>query len=542
MDYFKILNLNKEPFSNSPDPDFFFHSQQHVECLQKIELSLRLRRGLSVVIGDVGTGKTTLCRQLIRKFAGEEDLETHLILDPYFSTERELLSTVAEMFGEYCPKNETSDWQLKEIIKKYLFRRGVDEGATVILIIDEGQKLLDFCLEIFREFLNYETNEYKLLQIVIFAQKEFEQSLEKHQNFADRINLFHILGPLNFHETRSMIRFRLERASEGKQGLLFFSFPALWAIYRGSGGYPRKIINLCHQVIMTVIVQNRSRAGWSLARSCIKRDLLERPKNRQRARIGALTGLLVVVFLFALAPEHFTIPRPWENERDASMSQVVKSQIRVRPPDIKQASSQPPQRGTARGEPTNTGRPASDTTPGITPVKAPEFSSEIPGHEPPPPGILGEITAGKNETLGEMIYKVYGIYTNKCLRSVAECNQKIRNPDLITAGQVIRFPALPVKVSPSSLNFCWVRITSEESLEDAYWFLKIYSSSAAPIKIIPCWNGRDGLRFIILLKEYFSDEASARNTMKELPPIFVSGAKVLADWDEDTIFFANPVF
>jgi general secretion pathway protein A len=86
MDYFKIFNLSKEPFSNSPDPDFFSFSRGHVGCLQKIELSLRLRRGLSVVIGDVGAGKTTLCRQLIRKFAGDEKVDAHLILDPHFST------------------------------------------------------------------------------------------------------------------------------------------------------------------------------------------------------------------------------------------------------------------------------------------------------------------------------------------------------------------------------------------------------------------------------------------------------------------------
>ena len=76
MDYFSILNLNKEPFSNSPDPEYFFQSRQHYGCLQKIELSLRLRRGLNVVIGDVGAGKTTLCRQLIRRFAGDEGSET----------------------------------------------------------------------------------------------------------------------------------------------------------------------------------------------------------------------------------------------------------------------------------------------------------------------------------------------------------------------------------------------------------------------------------------------------------------------------------
>jgi general secretion pathway protein A len=81
MDYFNILSLKQEPFSNSPDPEFFFHSREHLECLQKLELSLLLRRGLNVIIGDVGTGKTTLCRQLIRRFTKREEINTHLILE-----------------------------------------------------------------------------------------------------------------------------------------------------------------------------------------------------------------------------------------------------------------------------------------------------------------------------------------------------------------------------------------------------------------------------------------------------------------------------
>ena len=87
MDYFKILNLNREPFSNYPDREYFFQSRQHLGCLQKVELALRLRRGLNVVIGDIGTGKTTLCRQLIRRFVNDDAIETHLILDPACSTE-----------------------------------------------------------------------------------------------------------------------------------------------------------------------------------------------------------------------------------------------------------------------------------------------------------------------------------------------------------------------------------------------------------------------------------------------------------------------
>ena len=98
MDYFRILNLKKEPFSNSPEPEFFFQSSKHLGCLQKLELAVRLRRGLNVVIGDVGTGKTTLCRQLILKFAGSEhdsgNTETHLLMDPAFTNPVEFLSAV----------------------------------------------------------------------------------------------------------------------------------------------------------------------------------------------------------------------------------------------------------------------------------------------------------------------------------------------------------------------------------------------------------------------------------------------------------------
>lgn len=138
MDYFQILNLQREPFSNSPEPDFFFHSDQHRVCLQKLELAVRLRRGLNVVMGEVGTGKTTLYRPLILNFSSAEKdgFETHLILDPSFSTTREFLSAVALLLGLPRSADGESEWQLKENIKNYLFRKGIDEGRIVVLIID----------------------------------------------------------------------------------------------------------------------------------------------------------------------------------------------------------------------------------------------------------------------------------------------------------------------------------------------------------------------------------------------------------------------
>jgi general secretion pathway protein A len=282
MEYFKILNLIREPFSNSPEPEFFYQSAKHVSCLQKLELAIRLRRGLNVVLGHVGTGKTTLCRHLIAQFAeAKQDtdaMETHLLMDPAFSAPLEFLTTVAMSFGingkqkrRAAADPDLTDWQLKENIKDHLFKKGVEEGKIVILIIDEGQKLPDFCLEILREFLNYETNENKLLQIIIFAQPEFQQILNRLENVADRVNLLYVLQPLNFKETRDMIRFRLAQAGEPGYTPAFFTRLGLLAIYLSTGGYPRKIITLCHQAVLTMIIQNRSKAGWFLVRSCAAR-------------------------------------------------------------------------------------------------------------------------------------------------------------------------------------------------------------------------------------------------------------------------------
>ncbi|MEJ2642752.1 MAG: AAA family ATPase, partial [Desulfosarcinaceae bacterium] len=305
MDYFSILQLETEPFSNSPDPAFFFKSRQHQDCLQKIELALRLKRGLNVVMGDVGTGKTTLCRQLIRRFQGDEKIDTHLILDPGFDTPTEFLATVAEMLSDRPVAAEGDPWRLKEVIKKSLYKRAVDEERTIILIFDEGQKLPAFAIELLRELLNYETNTEKLLQIAIFAQCEFETVLAAQSNFADRINLLHRLEPMSFRDTREMIRFRLRQSSASPKPLPLFTYPATWAIYRFSRGYPRKIIHLCHQSLLTMIIQNRTKAGLLLVRSCVQRAISHPGRRLWRPLTTLLLLLLAAVTVAVLLPEPY---------------------------------------------------------------------------------------------------------------------------------------------------------------------------------------------------------------------------------------------
>lgn len=292
MDYYRILNLNSEPFSNSPDPDFFFQSVQHAECLQKLEISLRLRRGLNVVIGDVGAGKTTLSRLLIRKFTEDDNVDTYLILDPDFKTTTDFLTTVSEMIGAEKPDDIKDDLKLKESIKQQLYKKGVDENRTTVLILDEGQKIPLYCLEILREFLNYETNDFKLLQTVIFAQREFEEVIESLENFRDRMNFYYELGSLSYKETKGLVTYRLNQASQKSESRSFFSFTGFIAIYILTGGFPRKIINLCHRSLLAMIIQNRSKADWFLVASCADKE-----GSRRLYSKVVIPALCILVFI-----------------------------------------------------------------------------------------------------------------------------------------------------------------------------------------------------------------------------------------------------
>lgn len=254
MSYYRILELEKEPFSTSPDPDFFYHSTSHITALKRLEISIRLRRGLSVVLGDVGTGKTTLSRALLQSFKNEQGYIFHMILDPNFKSEFQFLFTLVKMFDIVPEFKSTLDF--KEALEKYLFQKGVEEHKTIVLLIDEAQKISPENLEVLRMLLNYETNDYKLLQLVIMAQTELLPRMKRIHNFMDRIALKYTLNPLDESETKQMIEFRLQHAGYMRDNTLFDD-EAIQLIYQYTQGYPRKILLLCHDAIEEVVMQEK---------------------------------------------------------------------------------------------------------------------------------------------------------------------------------------------------------------------------------------------------------------------------------------------
>ena len=254
MSYFLSLGLEKEPFSNSPDPAFFYRSAAHNTVLQRLEISIRLKRGLNLILGDVGTGKTTLCRTLVQCFASDRDFLFFMILDPSYKSEFQFLCALSKIMG--IRQNLKSVMDYKEELLKFLFKKGVEENKTVVLLIDEGQKLTMDFLEVLRTLLNYETNEYKLLQLVIMAQLEILPRLKKMRNLMDRVSLKYTINPLDFEETKKMIQFRIQKAGLNS-GSSLFTEDATRLIFTYTQGYPRKIATLCHHALETVVMKQR---------------------------------------------------------------------------------------------------------------------------------------------------------------------------------------------------------------------------------------------------------------------------------------------
>ncbi|MDD5130901.1 MAG: AAA family ATPase [Candidatus Omnitrophica bacterium] len=271
MSYFSTLGLIKEPFSNSPNPEFFFESNEHKAALIRLLVEIRLRRGLSVILGDVGVGKTTLSRKLFQMLKEREDMLFYMILDPTAQSEELFLESLVRTFNLQDQVNGAhSILDYKEMIKNHLYQKGIEENKTVVLVIDEAQKLNEESLEVLRVLLNYETNDYKLLQLVLFSQMELLPKIKEIKNFYDRIVLKYVINPLDEPETRELISFRLHH-SGFDSGLKLFSDEAVSEIQRYSQGYPRKINLICHNALRNLVTSSKTVVDGTLIRDLIAR-------------------------------------------------------------------------------------------------------------------------------------------------------------------------------------------------------------------------------------------------------------------------------
>lgn len=269
MSYYSLLGLDREPFSTSPDPSFLFLSREHKAAFCRLQIAVTLRRGLSVILGDVGMGKTTLSRKFSQTVAADSEKLFFMILNPAFRSERQFLGKLSELFHLELPER-ASGIRHMEAIEKYLFRQGVEEGKTVVLLVDEAQMLPKFALETLRILLNYETNEYKLLQLVLVGQMELLPKIRGMRNFWDRIALRYMLNPLGEDEVREMVDFRLRQAGY-KSSESLFTEGAVRRVWEFTKGYPRRVALCCHDALESLVMFDRGRVDETLVQGVIER-------------------------------------------------------------------------------------------------------------------------------------------------------------------------------------------------------------------------------------------------------------------------------
>ncbi|MCH6544489.1 MAG: AAA family ATPase [Deltaproteobacteria bacterium] len=271
MSYYQILGLDKEPFSTSPDPAFFYESASHKAALYRLQVPIKLKRGMSLILGDVGVGKTTLSRRLFQVLKREENVSSHLMLNPVYETETEFLTALLKLFRLAPQSGTLSVVESLEVIERFLFEKGVKENQTVVLLIDEAQRLSPASLELLRTLLNYETNEYKLLQLILMAQMELLPRIRRMRNFWDRICLRYVLHPLDKSDTKAMITFRLRQAGYDSREELFTT-KAMEEIYQYTQGYPRRIATICHDALEQLVLSGKEDVDEEVIRTLINRE------------------------------------------------------------------------------------------------------------------------------------------------------------------------------------------------------------------------------------------------------------------------------
>jgi general secretion pathway protein A len=279
LPYLTYFNLKEEPFSTVPSPRFFFLATAHATALEKTGYVVGARKGIAAVFGDTGTGKSSLARLLHQKFL-DAGFISSLITNPSYPTPNSFLRTIAQELG--TGRTDKSFKGMLDILKLYLFEQAIDNGRTIVLIIDEAQTLKPTMIELLRQLANYETNDMKLLQIVLFAQEELRTTLArpKLRNFRSRVVMASTLDRLSLDELGEMVKFRWTVASGG--GMHPFLPAAIEAMYRYSDGMPREANILADNALLAAYYQKRRQIDEDIIHDVAEERLENLPKTEAR--------------------------------------------------------------------------------------------------------------------------------------------------------------------------------------------------------------------------------------------------------------------
>lgn len=241
--YYRFFGLERDPFLDTADPFFYCEFGALRKAKERLAASVDASRGLTVVIGDPGTGKTSLSGALEQDLLADDTIVLGKILDPSFATDVEFLIAVGRVFGLALPPRSSA--ALKNALKNFFFETAILEKRTLVLIIDEAQNISDENLEALRLLLNYHVPQRKLLNILLFGQSELEQRIRQKGNLEDRVDSWIRLNRLDAPMASAVLDFRLNRAGLG-EGYKLFTPEARELLVDAADGLPRRLTMLSH--------------------------------------------------------------------------------------------------------------------------------------------------------------------------------------------------------------------------------------------------------------------------------------------------------
>jgi general secretion pathway protein A len=297
--YEEHFGLKELPFSIAPDPRYLYLSEQHREALAHLVYGIKSDGGFVLLTGEVGTGKTTVCRCLLEQIPESSNIA--FILNPKVSAE-ELMAAICDELGIGYPEGNTSNKVFVDTINAYLLD-AYARGRRTVLILEEAQNLRPEVLEQIRLLTNLETNRQKLLQIIMIGQPELKEILSRPDmlQLSQRITARYHIGPLSEEEVGAYVNHRLAVAGAKSQ---LFPDRIIGRLYRLSRGIPRRINVICDRALLGAYVQGKEKVDSKTLTTAAREVMGERTlplKLRRQLRLAAAGLVIIVCAVIALA-------------------------------------------------------------------------------------------------------------------------------------------------------------------------------------------------------------------------------------------------
>jgi type II secretory pathway predicted ATPase ExeA len=293
MTYIEHFGLEREPFSNAPDARFYFNTEQHSQALLRLMYAVDSNKGLAVLVGAVGTGKTTLARRMLDNLPEDRYESSLLVMVHSGITAEWILTRIALQLGV----EEPADDRLNLLKQLYLRLLEIEqEGRRAVVLIDEAQMLHSReLMEEFRGLLNLEIPGKKLLNIVFFGLPEVEGCLSLDEPLSQRVAVKYHLKSMPVETTASYIKYRLQVAGAKR---MLFSAEAIPLIHRYAGGVPRLINTICDNCLLEAFLRKHGEADARIVHSVagdlglLPRPLVELPQLHSRDDLSDIEEML----------------------------------------------------------------------------------------------------------------------------------------------------------------------------------------------------------------------------------------------------------